>query len=47
METEKTGNERLQKNIKKSGIEESYDDIREGKITHHASPEEMYKYFGI
>jgi hypothetical protein len=31
----------------KSGIEESYEDIRAGRVTHYANADEMFKAFGI
>ncbi len=36
-----------QKKRKKSGIEEAYDDIRAGRVTHYDSVDEMFKAFGI
>lgn len=35
------------KKRKKSGIEESYDDIRAGRITRYDNIDEMFKAFGI
>ncbi|MDE7375351.1 MAG: response regulator [Muribaculaceae bacterium] len=36
-----------EKKNKKSGIEESFEDARAGRVTHYASAEEMFKAFGI
>lgn len=32
---------------KKSGIEESYEDVKAGRVTHFDSVEDMFKHFGI
>lgn len=36
-----------EKKQKKSGIEESYEDVRAGRVTHYNNVEEMFKAFGI
>lgn len=36
-----------EKKQKKSGIEESYEDVRAGRVTHYNNAEEMFKAFGI
>ncbi len=36
-----------QKTRKKSGIEQSYDDLNAGRVTHYKNAEEMFKAFGI
>lgn len=36
-----------EKKRKKSGIEESYDDVRAGRVTRYANAEDMFKAFGI
>ena len=35
------------KKHKKNGIEESYEDVRTGRVTHYDNAEEMFKAFGI
>lgn len=32
---------------RKSGIEEAYDDVRAGRVTHYNSAEDLYKAMGI
>lgn len=39
--------EKPKKNCKKSGIEEAYEDIKAGRVTHYDSADEMFKAFGI
>ncbi len=35
------------KTRKKSGIEQSYEDLHAGRVTHYDNAEEMFKAFGI
>lgn len=35
------------KKKQRSGIEESFEDVRKGRITHYDSAEEFFKAFGI
>ncbi len=35
------------KTRKKSGIEQSYEDLQAGRVTHYKDSEEMFKAFGI
>lgn len=36
-----------EKKRKKSGIEESYEDVRAGRVTHYDNVEDFFKAFGI
>ncbi len=36
-----------EKKRKKSGIEEAYEDVRAGRVTHYDNVDEMFKAFGI
>ena len=36
-----------EKKRKKSGIDESYEDVRAGRVTHYNNVDEMFKAFGI
>lgn len=36
-----------EKKRKKSGIEESYEDVRAGRVTHYDNAEDFFKAFGI
>lgn len=39
--------ENPKKKCKKSGIEEAYEDVRAGRVTHYDSANDMFKAFGI
>ncbi len=38
---------KTEKKKRKCGLDEAFDDIRAGRITHYENPEEMFKAFGI
>lgn len=38
---------KTEKKKRKTGLEQAYEDLQEGKITRYASPDDLFKSFGI